>query len=95
MAPASSAGPPASAMIGCEVRWRITSSPPGRMWSRKPIPLHIVPLGRKRPASCPSSSATRSWSAEDRGVVEALLVPHLGLGDRPRMAAVGRDCVSL
>ena len=60
MACANCAGPPASKPTGCEVRSRIASSPPGRMWSRKAISLHIVPLGRKSPASCPSSSATRS-----------------------------------
>ena len=40
-----------------------TSSPPGRMCSRKAITLHIVPVGRNSPASWPSSSATRSCRA--------------------------------
>src|SRR4051794_28795406 len=71
--PEWAAGPPASAMIGCEKRSRISSSP-GRVCSRIAIWLHIVPLGRNSAASWPSSSATRSWSA-------------LTVGSRPRCSS--------
>src|SRR3954470_1290162 len=60
--PECAAAPPASAIIGCEKRSRITSSP-GRVCRRIAIWLHIVPLGRNSAASWPSSSATRSWRA--------------------------------
>ena len=93
-APEIAAGPPASAMIGCDVRFRITSSPPGPMWSRKAIALHIVPLGRKTAASWPSRSATRSHSALTVGSANDCSSPTSASAIARRMAAVGRVWVS-
>src|SRR4051812_10965087 len=60
--PECAAAPPASAMIGCEKRSKITSSP-GRVCRRIAIWLHIVPLGRNSAASWPNNEATRSCRA--------------------------------
>ena len=79
IAPAKAAGPPASAMIGCDVRCRIASSPPGRMCSRNAISLHIVPDGRKTAASMPEQRGDPLAQLGDLRVLEALLVAHLGL----------------
>ena len=96
IAPEKTAGPPASKLSGCDVRSSSTSSPPGRMCSRKAIALHIVPVGRNSAASWPSSSATRSWSASTVGSAKRLLVADLGLGDRAahRRASAGSACRS-
>ena len=45
MTPASAAGPPDSAWIGCALAARMISSP-WRQWTRAAIWLHIVPDGR-------------------------------------------------
>src|SRR3982751_417658 len=80
IAPANAAGPPASAMIGCEVRCRIASSPPGRMCRRNAISLHIVPEGgedaaRPHPAQAPAPRAEQGALR----VLEALFAAPLGL----------------
>ena len=93
-APEIAAGPPASAMIGCEVRCSTTSSPPGPMWSRNAIALHIVPLGRKTAASWPSRSATRSHSAVTVGSSKRCSSPTSASAMARRMAGDGRVCVS-
>ena len=94
IAPANAAGPPASAMIGCDVRCRIASSPPGRMCSRNAISLHIVPLGRKTAASMPSSAATRAQSSVTCGSSKRCSSPTSASAMALRMAEVGRVCVS-
>ena len=81
-------------MIGCDVRCRITSSPPGRMCSRNAISLHIVPLGRKTAASMPSSSATREQSSVTCGSSKRCSSPTSASAMAVRMAEVGRVCVS-
>jgi hypothetical protein len=81
-------------MIGCDIRFRITSSPPGPMWSRKAIALHIVPLGRNTAASWPSRSATRSHSALTVGSANDCSSPTSASAIARRMAAVGRVWVS-
>ena len=48
IAPASAAGPPASAMIGWARRSHRISSPAARMCSRNAISLHIVPGGQEQ-----------------------------------------------
>jgi hypothetical protein len=88
------AGPPASAMIGCEVRCSTTSSPPGPMWSRNAIALHIVPLGRNTAASCPSRSATRSHSAITVGSSSFCSSPTSASAIARRISGVGRVWVS-
>jgi hypothetical protein len=89
------AGPPASAMIGCAVRSRISSSPPGRACSRNEIWLHIVPLGRNSAASWPSSSATRSCSRFVVGSASRCSSATSAEAIALRMASVGFVCVSL
>ena len=93
-APEIAAGPPASALIGCEIRCRYASSPPARMCSRKPIALHIVPEGRKTAASKPSSSATRSQSALTVGSPKCCSSPTSASAIARRISAVGRVWVS-
>jgi hypothetical protein len=88
------AGPPASAMIGCEVRCSTTSSPPGRTWSRNAIALHMVPLGRKTAASWPSRSATRSQRALTVGSANDCSSPTSASAIARRIAGVGRVWVS-
>jgi hypothetical protein len=94
IAPDSAAGPPASAMIGCDVRCSRASSPPGRTCSRKAISLHIVPLGRKTAASKPSSSATRAHRTFTVGSAKDCSSPTSAAAIAARMAAVGRVWVS-
>src|SRR3954469_16154928 len=94
IAPAKAAGPPASAMIRCEVRCRIASSPPGRRGGRNPLSLHIVPDGRKTAASKPSRSATRSHSAVTCGSSKRCSSPTSASAMALRMAEEGRVCVS-
>jgi hypothetical protein len=91
--PACAAGPPDSAMIGCEKRSTIISSP-GRVCSRIAIWLHIVPVGRKSAASCPSSSATRSWSALTVGSRPSCSSPTSADAIARRMPSLGRVWVS-
>ena len=73
----------------------MTSSPPGRTWSRSAISLHIVPLGRNRRRSCPELGDP--FLEARRGRVEpALLVsPTSAAAIAARMPSEGRVCVSL
>ena len=94
IAPANAAGPPASAMIGCESRCRIASSPPGRMCRRNAISLHIVPEGRKTADSMPKSAATRAHSSVTCGSSKRCSSPTSASAMAVRMAEDGRVCVS-
>ena len=76
------------------MRCRYASSPPGRMCSRNPISLHIVPLGRKTAASNPSRLATRSHSALTVGSSKRCSSPTSASAIARRIAGVGRVCVS-
>jgi hypothetical protein len=57
--------------------------------------LHIVPLGRNSPASCPSSSATRSCSSRVVGSAKRCSSPTSADAIAWRMPSLGRVCVSL
>src|SRR3954463_2003929 len=92
--PAWAAGPPPSAMTGWEKR-SSTSWSPGRVCSRMPIWLHMVPLGRNRAASCPRSSATRSWRALTVGSRLRCSSPTSASAMAFRIPGVGRVWVSL
>ena len=95
IAPASCAGPPASATTGCALLCRITSSPPGRTCRASAISLHIVPLGRNTAASCPSSCATRSSSKRVVGSAPRCSSPTSAAAIAARIPLLGRVCVSL
>ena len=87
--PRAPPGRPPRSWTGCDVRSRITSSPPGRTCSRNAIALHIVPEGRKSAASLPSSSATRSCSAFTVGSSKRCSSPTSASAIACRIAARG------
>ncbi len=64
------------------------------MWNRIAIALHIVPEGRNSPASCPSSSATRSCSSFTVGSSWRCSSPTSALAIAARISGPGRVCVS-
>ena len=72
-----------------------TMASPGEVCVATATRLHIVPVGRKRPASCPSISATRSHSRLTVGSVRCCSSPTSAVAMARRMASVGFVCVSL
>ena len=70
------------------------TSSPGRVRVRIATWLAIVPVGNQRPASCPSSAATRSWSRLTVGSSPNWSSPTSARAIASRIAGVGRVTVS-
>ena len=68
---------------------------PGAGAAGRRSPLHIVPLGRNRPRSWPSSSATRSWRRLTVGSSPRCSSPTSASAMARRMPSVGWVWVSL
>ena len=92
--PENAAAAPSSARSTC-ASWSADELLAGLTCSRTPSWLASDPVGVNSPASWPSSSATRSSSARDRGVLAEDVVADLGVRPSPRAwPAVGRVRVS-
>ena len=91
--PLDAAAPP----VSCQSMWAsrgTRTSSPGRVRVRIATWLAIVPVGNQRPASCPSSAATRSWSRLIDGSSPNWSSPTSAAAIASRIAGVGRVTVS-